>query len=527
MRTEVIRIYKTVHTWAGILTGLVLFIAFYAGAITVFKEPLERWIAPPNHSIRAPLTQMHELITQTLSARPDAGKEFTLHLGDEEHVPARLTWQKKTDGDVFWSTAIAQDGSLQIARIHPSGLARFVDMIHRTGGIPGNSEIGEHFMGVVAMLYGVALISGLIVLLPSLARNFLALRLGTKLKRIWLDAHNLIGVASFPFHLVMALSAVVFAFHDHLYDIQDAVVYAGKLKPIMKADSPFSAVKQDPQPAAMLPPDMLLARVKSLSPAFEPVMMQYRDAGTRGASVRVSGNDPRYMLRGKGFLVMSPVSGEILNTDYFPGRQDLWNAPVSAIFALHFASFGGDTVRWCYFFLGLAGAFLFYSGNRLWIETRSRDGRDKSAVQRRSTRFMAALTVGVCFGCISGISLTIVAGKWLHGHVADVDAWHKGIYYAVFLGSIAWAFLRDSQKAAVELLFLAAATTAAIPLTTLLAWVLPSLGMWVNDSPAAIGVDVVALAGALALLRMMRYRARNNVGNRYPLPVGEGWGEGI
>jgi len=95
MRTEVIRIYKTVHTWAGILTGLVLFIAFYAGAITVFKEPLERWIAPPNHSIRAPLTQMHELITQTLSARPDAGKEFTLHLGDEEHVPARLTWQKK------------------------------------------------------------------------------------------------------------------------------------------------------------------------------------------------------------------------------------------------------------------------------------------------------------------------------------------------------------------------------------------------------------------------------------------------
>lgn len=47
MRTEIIRIYKTVHTWTGIVTGLALFIAFYAGAITMFKEPLAHWIAPP------------------------------------------------------------------------------------------------------------------------------------------------------------------------------------------------------------------------------------------------------------------------------------------------------------------------------------------------------------------------------------------------------------------------------------------------------------------------------------------------
>ena len=38
MRADHVRIYKSVHTWTGILSGLALFIAFYAGALTVFID---------------------------------------------------------------------------------------------------------------------------------------------------------------------------------------------------------------------------------------------------------------------------------------------------------------------------------------------------------------------------------------------------------------------------------------------------------------------------------------------------------
>lgn len=47
MRADYIRIYKSVHTWTGIISGIALFIAFYAGALTVFKEPIRRWSTPP------------------------------------------------------------------------------------------------------------------------------------------------------------------------------------------------------------------------------------------------------------------------------------------------------------------------------------------------------------------------------------------------------------------------------------------------------------------------------------------------
>lgn len=47
MKAEHLRIYRSVHTWTGIISGLALFIAFYAGALTVFKGPLRAWATPP------------------------------------------------------------------------------------------------------------------------------------------------------------------------------------------------------------------------------------------------------------------------------------------------------------------------------------------------------------------------------------------------------------------------------------------------------------------------------------------------
>ncbi len=65
MRADYIRIYKSVHTWTGILTGMALFIAFYAGALTVFKEPLTRWATPPAVVAPVPLEEAPALIART------------------------------------------------------------------------------------------------------------------------------------------------------------------------------------------------------------------------------------------------------------------------------------------------------------------------------------------------------------------------------------------------------------------------------------------------------------------------------
>jgi uncharacterized iron-regulated membrane protein len=113
--------------------------------------------------------------------------------------------------------------------------------------------------------------------------------------------------------------------------------------------------------------------------------LSYRGAGAPGATVFVSGDDPRYLARSGGFALLDPVTGRFLNAQFLPGSADgnAWSAATSAFFALHFGSYGGEPIRWGYFFLGLAGAFLFYSGNLLWIESRRKLERGADAVKQR------------------------------------------------------------------------------------------------------------------------------------------------
>lgn len=520
MRSEFVRIYKAVHTWTGIIAGMALFIAFYAGALTVFKEPLARWASPPGAIRPVALEDAQQLIVGTLAAHPAAARDFTLYVQDAENVPARLGWHvRNPDADDHddsqvrhYAATLDAYGAAQVEETHPSRLASFIDTLHRVVGLPADSDPNRWVMGVVAALYALALVSGVVVLLPSLVKDFFALRVGKNLKRMWLDAHNVVGIVSLPFHLVMALTAVVFAYHDGIYAVQDRLLHDGKWGTAFQRQRPApGAAERDP--ATMLPPLEILARVREFSPGFEPTMLQYQQVGGPRAVVRVWGKDaaavsPR--ARG-GFAAVDPYSGKVVGSDSLPGRQSTPNLFISSFFALHMAAFGGTPVQWMYFLLGLAGAWLFYSGNLLWVESRrkkqARQGGELPA-QRLDVRLMAAATVGVCLGCICGVSLAIVGSKWLHGLAGDANAWLPALYYGTFFASIGWAFLRGAARASVHLLWLAATLTAAIPLTSLLAWSLPVLGMWTHTSAASLGVDATALAGTAAFAWMARATAR-------------------
>lgn len=496
MRADIIRVYKSVHTWTGIVCGFVLFIAFYAGAVTMFEEPLSRWATPRAPSAPSSLEHSTQLIADTLAARPDARKEFTLHLGDEGHVPARISWTRGRGDRQPWTADYTEAGELRVEQSQPSGLAQFIDQLHRSGGLPGNEELTEFIMGLVSLAYAVALVSGVIIVLPSLVKDFFALRVGKNLKRMWLDAHNVIGIASLPFHIVIAVTAMIFGLHDQIYSSQGQLVYNGNMAQIMKASSPNNAVKPDPSPADMLSPQELLARVRDFAPEFEPTALRYRAPGTLGATVRVSGNDSRFMLR-EGFLLISPVSGKIVDTTYFPGQQNAWTAPVSAAFSLHMGTFGGAPVRWAYFALGLAGAVLFYTGNLLWIETRRKNQRGAEPVlQKRAAYWLSAATVGVCVGSMAGISVIIAASKLLQGEL------HLPLYYTVFAACCGWAFWRGAAKAGAELLWFAAAATALIPAATL--WQHWQGMAWQH----VYGIDIGAACCALVFARLARAAQR-------------------
>ncbi|MDO9413611.1 MAG: PepSY-associated TM helix domain-containing protein [Pseudolabrys sp.] len=518
IRAEIVKHYKTVHTWTGITCGFALFIAFYAGALTMFQGPIARWASPPAVGVAAvSLDNASRLLELVAAASPQARKDgIKLHLRGHENEPARVTWEEdepheagQPHGHVHWWGTLNPDGTLLAKHEEPSELAEFINDIHMHVGIP--RPWGAYFMGVVSLLYGVALIAGVIILLPSLVKDLFALRVGKNLKRMWLDAHNVVGVAALPFHIAMALTATALSLSGPLWSAQEKVIFGGKQAILDNLDNePFRVPKPTGDPGAMMPPAQLLQRLKVQVPDLEPRFLVFKNFGDKAASVRVPGAQSGYVGDTHlGGVMLSAVTGDVLKDASLPSRQDPDRRASETFYGLHTGQYGGGTITWAYFFLGFSGAWLFYSGNLLWIETRRKNARKGGKVeQSRSTRLLGSATVGVCLGCVAGLSLTIVAAKWLHGHVADLNAWHAYIYYAVFLGSVAFAFALGAARAAVQLLWLCAVATMAIPLTTLLAWTLPVLDMWAHGSAATIGVDVVAFIGALCFAWMAIVTAR-------------------
>jgi uncharacterized iron-regulated membrane protein len=502
MRTDIIRTYKDIHSWVGIISGLALFIAFYAGAITMFESPLQRWASPPpDISAPPPLERTPQLIDKVLAAHPEARKSYQVHFVTGPESPARVSWStgSRRDPGVTYFASLDTNGELEVSTREPSPVAELIDVLHQQVGLPFDHEIAMPIMGVIALLYAIAIVSGVICLLPSLVKDLFALRFGKNLKRMWLDLHNVLGLFSLPFHIIMALTAVVFAFHDQFYDAQEAVQRASGIAAVERAH-------EAPARGPVLPPVELAKRIERQLPGFTIHTIGYEDNPEEGVHGHVRGSDPRYGLRGATFGLgeIDTRTGEITESDYLPGVQSGTFATVTSFFALHFGNYGGAPVRWAYFLLGLAGAFLFYSGNLLWIESRRKKERKSGPVtQGRSTRILGALTVGVPLGCVAGISVTVAAAKWLPLDLGDAAAWHSRLYYLVFVAAVIWSLVRGAARGGVELLWAAAVATAFIPLSTMM--IVAGLG-WSHGGTDHL-VDGIALAGS-AGFAFMAHAAR-------------------
>ncbi len=133
----------------------------------------------------------------------------------------------------------------------------------------------------------------------------------------------------------------------------------------------------------MLPPAELVQRLKQQQPEFVPHRLIYRGADEQGPQLIVFGANPHYGMRSPegGLAGLNPYTGEITASDYMPGMQRPMGAVITSFFSPHFGSYGGTPVRWLYFFLGLGGAALFYTGNLLWLETRRK--KQKKSVTTR------------------------------------------------------------------------------------------------------------------------------------------------
>ncbi|WP_337842491.1 PepSY-associated TM helix domain-containing protein [Rheinheimera sp.] len=490
MKVSTQKSFRAVHTWTGLVAGLFLFIAFYAGSVSVFVHELMSWQQQGELRQATSLDRAQPLIDQFLAQTPEAAHGFSLVLPGHHGPELSLYWYNEQSGaqqKIQW-----QGDELSHAPARQDFVSLIYDL-HFTAGLP--RLFGTYLFGIVCILYGLALVSGVVIYAPVFFKDLFALRFGQSLKRVWQDAHNLIGVLSLPFHILFAWSGAVLTIGFVLLAPFQFLVYDGKLLEILEPEFEVVAhVEPTGVKVPLLPVTELLAKAQATLPELEIESLYYHDAGDQNGNVTFYGQIHSQALTQSGVVVLNASTAEVLGQltpeQFRPGTTFL-----RGLQSLHYGNFAEYPVKWLYFLLGLAGAFLFYSGNLMWIEARRKAG---DVLQPRSIRFLTALTNGSCIGAMAGVSGLFLAGTLLP------EALHAKVYFALFGLALLWAFIRPAVQARRELLLLTALLTLLIPLAGYLhsgEQLLSALlqGHWIR-----FGVDATALGMAAAFWRLSR-----------------------
>lgn len=491
MKSATLRTFTTVHTWAGLLAGFGLFIAFYAGALTMFHDPIDVWAVPhATFDRHETMARGDAMLRDIVKAHPAAKAQIGLTLpGDHPSHEIAAYWFDKD-----WQTQTLTDTAPHNSEDHEHALADFIYELHYSLGIP---EVGIYVLGIVSVIYGLALLTGLLIHLPHLLRDLFALRPGNNLKRLWQDAHNVIGILSLPFHIIFAVTGALLCLMLVTMAAFNVLVFDGKLLAVgTQLTNAMPAVVASNQPASMLGADELVARAKAAALAagadgFDPDYMYFVHYGDANAAAEVRGTSGK-TLGEYGTVALSAADGHVLRMQV-AGARDANHATYAAIYGIHFGSFGHLALRWLYFLLGLAGAFLFYSGNLLYIETRR---KRRQAEQALKVRAMATATVGVCIGSCLAISSAFVANHVAGAMGASVPSAVQTTSFAVFFLAIAWTLWRRPARAAADLLWATAVVTLLVPVVDLLLYGDRAVAAIRSAEWAAPAVDLVAVAMA-------------------------------
>jgi uncharacterized iron-regulated membrane protein len=502
MKAATLRTFQTVHTWTGLLAGFALFVAFYAGALTVFHDAIGAWQNPPWRSAHDADVPTAALIERLITEHPQAKDDFGIVLPKDASHAAYAYWQDD-QGTRF---ATYSEMAKPTDEANRGDLADFVYALHDSLGIP---VIGVYVMGIVSLLYGLALISGLLIHLPHLLSDLFAMRVGNNLKRLWQDAHNAIGVLSLPFHIIFAVTGSILCLFTITLAALNTLAFDGKLYgAFAQATTTAPTVPASRISAAMLSPDALIAHAKQAAFAgevssFEPDYLHYIHYGDQNAMIEVRGLS-QHTLGTYGSVALSAVDGKVLAT-HVGTRHTINGVTNSAMYGLHFGSFGGSLVRWLYFVLGLAGAFLFYSGNLLWIESRR---KRRHIDQPKRTRVMARATIGVCIGTCLGISGAFAATLIMARLGVDATMPQYIACYGLFFAACAYASLRAIPRATVELLAATSVLTIAVACTDLALNASELLQDHTPQRLAVLGVDLTGLVLGLIFAAFARAAAR-------------------
>ncbi|WP_313346479.1 PepSY-associated TM helix domain-containing protein [Stenotrophomonas sp.] len=364
MQRTTIKAWFLVHKWTSLICTLFLLLLCLTGLPLIFAEEIDHLGEPhvEHPQDNAPHRNLDDQVRTALAQYPG---NVPLFVGWdwEGHTVYVNTGARVDTPPPQMKTALLHTSSGEVvpAAQFNEGVMYFLLRLHTDLflGLPGLL-----FMGAMGLLFAAAIISGLVLYGPFMRRQrFGTLRTGRSRRLAWLDLHNVVGVVTLGWALVVGITGVINTVAKPLETAwqseqlgEFAARYAGQ-----------------PRPTTLASLQAAVDTARAAEPDMRPAFVSFPGTGYSGDhhyGVFMQGNTPITERMYRPVLI-DAVTGKLTAQPQLPTYMTvlLLSQP------LHFGNYGNLPLKILWAVLDLLTILVLISGLYLWFKRGSTEAR--------------------------------------------------------------------------------------------------------------------------------------------------------
>ncbi|MBS7254985.1 PepSY-associated TM helix domain-containing protein [Flavobacterium branchiicola] len=409
-------IYFHTHTVSGIVISVVLFVIFFAGSFSFFKDEIINWERSESTAITKEIQLDYDKALQHLD------KKYILHGRNitiskraiEERVAVymeatkdSLAPEEQKKSEFFY---LNNKNFKSYTYEESYSLGELLYRLHFLAQIP--YPVGYYLSGLVALFFLFAIVTGVLLHWKKIVSNFYIFRPKEKLKTLWTDAHTALGMIGLPFQFVYAVTGAFFMIKLLIVAPAVMALYGGDEGKLYKeleytdADYKFENKKL----ANPFNIDQLVAKTKKKWSDFEIKRVYIQNYGDANMHVLVEGellNDKKFT--GIGKVVYRIADGKEVAKKDPVSQNNYLDVVKNVLYRIHFGDYGGYALKIISFILGIITCFVIISGVMIWLVA-----RQKNNLPEKKRRFNAAVVriyLAICLSMYPITALTFIGSK--------------------------------------------------------------------------------------------------------------------
>jgi uncharacterized iron-regulated membrane protein len=362
MKSTTIRRWSLVHTWSSLICTVFLLMLALTGLPLIFHHEIDHLLGDAAELKVLPADTPHldlqQLVRAAEAHRPGEVMQYFGWDADEPNgvvaIMAKTAGTEPNSSHTFMLDA--RTGEAVAMPSANGGLMMVMLRLHVDlfAGLPGKLLLA--FMG---LLFVLAIISGTVLYLPFMRRlDFATVRRDKSTRLRWLDLHNLIGVVTLTWALVVGVTGVVSA-------CADLLIAAWRNDALSAMIAPY----QDAPPLTRLAPaSRLLEIAEATTPGMQADFIAF--PGTRFSS------EHHYAVFMKGSThltshLLTPVLIDASTLEVTAVAERPWYMDAMGLSQpLHFGDYGGLPMQVLWAALDVLTIIVLGSGLYLWVVRR-------------------------------------------------------------------------------------------------------------------------------------------------------------